>query len=123
MPDTALIATLRGRRILLVEDDYIMAQDLAAELQGAGVEVLGPVPDIGSALALLDAGPTPDGAILDINLGGEMIYPLVDTLQDRNIRFVLATGYEAWSIPERYRNLPRLEKPLSLRQIAEALGA
>ena len=123
MPDTALIATLRGRRILLVEDDYIMAQDLAAELQGAGVEVLGPVPDIGSALALLDAGPTPDGAILDINLGGEMIYPLADTLQDRNIRFVLATGYEAWSIPERYRNLPRLEKPLSLRQIAEALGA
>ena len=108
MPDTALIATLRGRRILLVEDDYIMAQDLAAELQGAGVEVLGPVPDIGSALALLDAGPTPDGAILDINLGGEMIYPLVDTLQDRNIRFVLATGYEAWSIPERYRNLPYL---------------
>lgn len=123
MPDAALTATLRGRRILLVEDDYMMAQDLANELQGAGVDVLGPVPDIRGALALLDAGPAPDGAILDINLGGEMVYSLADTLQERDIRFVFATGYEGWSIPERYRNLPRLEKPLGLRQIAEVLVA
>lgn len=121
MPDTAPITALRGCRILLVEDDYMVARDLAADLQGAGAEVLGPVPDIRSALDLLDAGAAPDGAILDINLGGEMVYPLADSLLDRRVPFVFATGYEAWSIPERYRTLPRLEKPLSLRQIAEML--
>ena len=123
MPDAALIAALRGRRILVVEDDYMMAQDLATELQDAGVDVLGPVPNIRGALSLLDTSPAPDAAILDINLGGEMVYSLADTLQERCIPFVFATGYEAWSIPEQYRHLPRIEKPLSLRQVAAALGA
>lgn len=122
MTDAASISALRGWRLLLVEDDYMIAQDLEAELQGAGVEVLGPVPDIQGALDLLEAGPAPDGAILDINLGGEMVYPLADILQERNIPFVFATGYEAWSIPERYRNLPCREKPLNVRQIAEVLA-
>lgn len=122
MADTPPITALRGRRILVVEDDYMMAHDLAGELQAAGAEVLGPVPSIGAALQLLDSRPAPDGAILDINLGGEMVYPLADILQDRGIRFVFATGYEAWSIPERYRDLPRLEKPLNLHQVAEALA-
>lgn len=122
MTDAASISALHGRCILVVEDDYMVALNLATELQGAGVEVLGPVPDIQGALNLLDAGPAPDGAILDINLGGEMVYPLADILQDRAIPFVFATGYEAWSIPERYRSLPRQEKPLNLRQIAEVLA-
>jgi len=100
----------------------MVAQDLAAELQGAGAEVLGPVPEIQGALDLLRAGPAPDAAILEINLGSEMVYPLTDILQDRHIPFVFTTGYEAWSIPERYRSLPRQEKPLNLQQIAQALA-
>lgn len=123
MADAAPGAPLHGRRILVVEDDYMMAQDLAAELQGAGAEVLGPVPDVQSALDLLDAGSVADGAILDINLGGDLVYSLAEALQDRRIPFVFATGYEGWSIPERYRSLPRLQKPLDLRRIAELLGA
>ncbi|WP_210529792.1 response regulator [Rubellimicrobium arenae] len=122
MAEPVAHVTLQGRRILLVEDDYLMAQDLQAELEDAGALVLGPVPDIEGAMDLLNTSPAPDAAVLDINLGCDMVYPLVYTLRERLIRVVFATGYEAWSIPERYRDLPRLEKPLSVRQIAEALN-
>lgn len=122
MTDAANICSHCRRRILLVEDDYLIAHDLACELQAAGVAVVGPVPDIQGAVDLLDAGPAPDAAILDINLGGVMVYPLADILRNLRIPFVFVTGYGTCTIPERYRCQPRLEKPVALRGVAEALG-
>lgn len=113
-------SALRGWRVLVVEDDYLIASDLKAELKGAGAEVLGPVPDLAGAMALL--GSAPDGAILDVNLGGEMVFPLADELRERRIPFVFATGYECGSIPERYARHPCLEKPLAVRDVARALA-
>jgi CheY-like chemotaxis protein len=112
---------LQGRRILLVEDDYITAFDLKAELEGLGAEVLGPVSDLEGALEVLAKGPGPDTALLDINLGGEMVFPLADRLQERHIPFIFTTGYDGWALPEPYADLPRLEKPLDMRQLAQAL--
>ncbi|WP_210529587.1 response regulator [Rubellimicrobium arenae] len=120
-PNTAS-RLLRGRRILVVEDDYITAEDLAMELASLGAEVIGPVPDLAGAFELLAADPPPHAAILDINLGGEMVFPLADRLRDRAIPFVLATGYEEWAIPEPYVRMPRFEKPLNIRQVASALA-
>lgn len=122
MADPRPMPSLRGRRILVAEDDYITAHGLKAELEDAGAEVLGPAADLDGALSLLAAGPAPDAAILDIDLDGTMVFPLAEALRRGGIPFVFATGYDDWAIPARYAGLPRLEKPLDVRQLVRALA-
>jgi CheY-like chemotaxis protein len=127
MPDSSLFGTqitssLRGRRVLVVEDEYMLAEDLRADLERQGAEVMGPVASVADALELLRQGPAPTMAILDINLGGEMVYPVGDALRTRGVPFLFATGYDPWSIPEAYRDVPRAEKPVELRQTIPRLG-
>lgn len=115
--------SLRGRRVLVVEDEYMLAEDLRCELEGAGAAVLGPVPSVADALALLARGPPPDAAILDVNLGGEMVFPVAEALRERGVPFVFATGYDAWSLPPAYAQVPRCEKPFDVgRCLASLLG-
>ena len=108
-------------QVLVVEDDYITAEDMKAELETTGAVVLGPVPDMAGALDLLASAPPPDVAILDVNLGGEMVFPLADRLSEQRIPIVFSTGYECSAIPEPYARHPCLEKPLDMRQVARAL--
>ena len=109
-------STLRDRRVLIVEDDYILAEDLREQLLSCGAVVMGPVAAVADALALLEAGPAPDMAVLDIGLGdNETVYPVADALRARGIPFVFATGYDAWLIPDAYAAVPRAEKPIGLR--------
>ena len=121
MPDPFSASPLRDRRILVVEDEYMMADDLQYELEKAGAEVIGPVPSVADALRLLATEEVIDGAILDVNLRGEKAYPVADVLRERAIPFVLATGYETWSLPEAYKDVPRCEKPVDLRHLARTL--
>ena len=107
--------------MLVVEDDYFLAEDLSAALGETGAEVLGPVPDLESALSLLAHGPAPTAAILDIKLQGERVYPLADALRERAIPFVFATGYEAAAIPEAYAAVPRCEKPYGAERCLQLL--
>ncbi len=107
--------SLRGRRVLIVEDDYLIAEDLREQLLSCGAVVLGPVACVADALALLEDGAAPDMAILDIGLGGGKVYPVADALRRRGIPFVFATGYDSWSIPSAYADVPRTEKPVALR--------
>ncbi len=112
---------LKGRRILVVEDDYFLAEDMRTDLERAGAEVIGPVPRLKQALDLLAQGGRLDGAVLDINLGGEMVYPLADALRERGVPFVFATGYEEKNIPTRYADVPWHPKPVAPRTVARAL--
>lgn len=112
--------SVRGSRVLVVEDEYMMAQDLREALERQGAVVLGPVPSVPDALDLLRTGPAPDLAILDINLQGEMAYPVADALRARDIPFLFTTGYDAEDIPPAYADVPRAEKPIELRPIKEA---
>ena len=127
MPETAsptgarTVSSFRGRCILVVEDEYLLAEDLREELEQQGAEVLGPVSNVADAMELLRQGPAPDMAILDINLGGETVYPVADTLRAQGIPFIFATGYEPWSIPDAYKNVPRVEKPVEVRQVTSKL--
>ncbi len=108
-------SSLQGLRVLVVEDEYLIAEDLCEELRSCGAEVMGPASCVADALALLEAGPAPDLALLDIGLGGEKVYPVADALRGRGIPFVFATGYDGWSIPTGYADVPLRQKPVGLR--------
>ena len=112
---------MTGLRILVVEDEYLLAHTLEEELRNAGHAVVGPYGDraTGTRAARREAF---DLAILDINLGGEMAYPLADELIARKVPFLFLTGYGTLNMPERFRACPRVSKPYEpkhlLREIA-----
>ncbi len=113
---------LRGRRIVLVEDEYMLASELADELAELGAVVLGPVGTLAEALALIGAQPQLDGGIIDMNLGGEMAYEVADLLIGRGVPLVLTTGYDLSALPSRYSHVARCEKPVDLTRVMKALG-
>jgi len=114
------LSQLAHKRVLVVEDDFLVAMDIVRALERAGAEVIGPAPAVDAALNALDQT-APDGAILDINLGGEMAFPVADALLARGVPFVFATGYDAQVIPSRFIHVKRCEKPMASEQICAAL--
>ena len=116
------IGILRGRRILVAEDEYFIADEVAEALAEAGAEVVGPAATVEAAQALARAEERLDGAVLDANLGGAMIWPVLDALTARGVPVVLATGYDAGVIPKAHADLPRCEKPVAARDVLRALA-
>ncbi|UCI06311.1 response regulator [Mesorhizobium sp. B1-1-8] len=112
----------KPRTILVVEDEYFIASEIALALEKRGMRVLGPVARLDDALSIL-ADSHPSGAVLDVNLRGEMVFSLAAELEARNISFVFATGYDARAIPERFRNVPCWEKPFDSKTLAAFLSA
>jgi CheY-like chemotaxis protein len=109
---------LKGFRLLVVEDEYLVAADLTASLESLGAEVIGPAASVEEALSLLDTnGGRLDGAVLDINLQNERVYPVADVLTARGIPFVFTTGYDAAAVPTAYAWAPRCEKPVDKTQL------
>jgi DNA-binding response OmpR family regulator len=113
---------LTHTRILIVEDEYFLADDLNHALSDAGAQVLGPIPTVDDARAFIAGEANIDAAILDINLHGEMVFPVADTLADRGIPFAFTTGYDQAAVPERFAGVPRIEKPFKGARIASILG-
>ncbi len=114
-------ATPARFRVLVVEDEYFVADDLALAFEELGAEVVGPVPTRDKALAVLDSGTAIDVAVLDINLQGEAAFPVADALIERGIPFVFATGYGPSAVPAAYEGVPRWEKPFDSTKLAQAL--
>ena len=114
---------LRGRRLLVVEDEYMIAASLARGLEGGGAEVAGPAGSVRDALALVEVeGERLDGAVLDINLRDERVYPVADALVARGVPFIFLTGYDARVIPDAYAGVPRCEKPVSSALLSRMLS-
>lgn len=106
----------------MVEDDYYVASDTAAALRGAGAEVLGPCPTEEDALHLLDEE-TPTAVVLDLNLGGGgPRFEIAHKLVERRVPFVFLTGYDTDMIPDELTDVVRLQKPIALRHIIEAVS-
>lgn len=119
MPGTE-ISSLGGCRILLVEDEYFLADDLTRALSAAGAEILGPINDAGEALQVVCEARI-DGAVLDINVRGTMIYAVAEELRRRAAPFVFATGYDKGAIPAQFADVPRWEKPFDPQALVRML--
>jgi DNA-binding NarL/FixJ family response regulator len=119
---TTASSSLEGLRILLAEDEGLIALELETVLQGFGCEVVGPVSRVGDVLREAERGGL-DGALLDVNLRGEQIFAILPRLTELKLRIVITSGYDdATLFPEAFRSLPRLAKPFgerSLQQICE----
>ena len=102
---------LANRRILLAEDEGLIALDVEAMLQGFGCEVVGPLSDLEDILLAIQAQPF-DGALLDVNLRGRQVFDILPEFINRNIPVVLTSGYDDASLfPQPFRALPRISKP------------
>jgi len=99
-----------GFVVLVVEDEYFIANEISEALQEVGANILGPVGKLDEALRLIEAHRI-DAVVLDINLRGELAFSVGDELAARGIPFVFATGYDPLIIPQRHRNVSRWEKP------------
>lgn len=113
---------LRGKAVLVVEDEYFIAQDLRAALEAAGAIVVGPVADPDAALTLVSGTPV-DAAMLDINLLGAINFSVADRLAAQGIPFVFATGYETATVPAGHAGVPLWRKPYDAQEVVAALAA
>ena len=109
---------LKDVRVLVVEDEYLLAEDLRDVLQAAGAAVIGPFPTVSEAIDYLRAGAEPDIAILDVNLRGANIFPVAEALDARQIPFIFTTGYEQEYVPEQFSQAAHLEKPVAAAKVA-----
>lgn len=109
------------RRVLVVEDDYFVADSLALALQAHGIDVIGPVANVEAALDLIAQDERIDGAILDVNLKGELVFSVGEVLRTRGVPFVFTTGYDASSIARHAGGAMCFEKPVAPAQLIDAL--
>ena len=114
-----MTASLEGVRVLLVEDEYLVASLMEEVLETAGCIVTGPIPRLAEAVDAADHERC-DAAVLDVNLAGERIYPVADILSRRNIPFVFVTGYGV--LPGEYAKRPRLCKPFKMADLLDTLS-
>ena len=112
---------LRDRRILVVEDEYLIAMSLQDALETAGSIVVGPAPSVDKALQTIDSESHIDAAVLDVNLGGALSYGVADKLIARKIPFVFTSGYEDNVLRSRYFGVKNCPKPYLFQAIEEAL--
>ena len=103
---------LDGRSILIVEDDYMLAEELAETVRSAGGHTAGVVPDVEGALTLLDSGVRVDGALLDIKLGEEVSFPIAEVLRARGVPVIFISGYDDWFVPGELDEIPLYRKPM-----------
>ena len=120
--DRSRESALKGAKVLILEDEYFLADDLARALRKAGAEPVGPVNTVQEAEELV-AREAPDAAILDLNLRGEIASEFVQRLATTDVRCVIVSGYATDAFPELVCNAPRLEKPISPASVMSSLAA
>ena len=114
---------LADRRILIVEDESLVAMLLETILEDMGCVTVGPIASIDEALTLLADAPALDGALLDVNVAGREIFPVAETLKARGVPFVFSTGYGQGGLPDAWRDHPTIQKPFTESAVQQALMA
>lgn len=111
-----------GHKVLVVEDEVLIAMVLEDILDMLGCTVVGSAATLAEAGGFADAGGF-DVAVLDVNLGAEPVYPLADRLVDAGVGVIFATGSHRDSLPERFAACPVMEKPYAFAAVERALGS
>lgn len=112
---------LSGRRVLIVEDRYLIASALESDIIRMGGVVAGPASSVGAAHDILSAE-TVDLALLDVNLEGESVFPVAERLVGQDTPFLFVTGYDDWEWPATWADRPRIAKPVSARALEAKLS-
>jgi CheY-like chemotaxis protein len=110
----------RPHSVLIVEDDVLLGMAIGVCVEDAGYAVAGLARSVDAALATL-SHETVDAALLDVNLQGELVYPVANALAERGVPFVFVTGHPAGDIPEKHRHRPVVPKPYYDAAICAAL--
>ncbi|MGE7369057.1 response regulator [Neorhizobium sp. NPDC001467] len=122
MDNSIYLSLFAGKHILIVEDEYFLADETRQKLEQLGAIVVGPAANVQDALDLI-ASSKIDGAILDVHLGDEFVFPVAEELEQADVPFVFATGYDPEVIPARFAGFALSGKPTELGKIAVALFA
>ena len=111
---------LQGVRILIVEDEFLLAMDIESAIREEGGEVVGPVVNLEEAVATAGREEL-NAAVLDLNLRGKMSYPVAKVLDRRHIPFLFSTGYSQNRLPSEFQRRPCLRKPFTWLALTTAL--
>jgi two-component SAPR family response regulator len=109
-------------RVVVVEDEAVIALELDFALSSAGGQVIGPFSSVSSALDAIRQE-APDAAVLDVTLGGETAYPVADALRAAGVPFVWVTSYSEDALPERHRSAPLVCKPFGSESLIGAVAS
>ena len=110
-----------GRRILVVEDEFLIRMLLEDMLTDLGYELVGVAGRVDEATEMAKSKDF-DLAILDVNLDGHDVYPVADLIAKRGVPFMFVTGYGGRGLPDSYRGRPTLQKPFQLDELKKMLG-
>lgn len=112
---------MKSSKVMIVEDEALVAMMVEDMLEDLGCEIAGSFGAVDDALAWLSSGaPSPDGAVLDVNIGGEMVFPVAEQLRQRGVPFVFATGYG--DLPRKgFESIEVLAKPIDAGALRKAV--
>lgn len=115
-------SALEHKRVLVVEDEFLLADEIAEWLSARGAQPVGPAGTIAAARRLLGSEPQIDAAILDISLRGELVFPVALDLHERGIPLLFASAYATEvEYPPEVKDKPRLGKPFAEAQLIDAV--
>jgi CheY-like chemotaxis protein len=114
------MTVLKDRRVLVVEDESLVAMLLETMLEDMGCLTVGPASSVEEGLRLVGEEQM-DAALLDVNVGGTPVFPVAEALEARGIPLVFSTGYGEGGLPENWRGRPTVQKPFTEAVIRDAL--
>ena len=112
---------IAGRRVLIVEDESLVAMLLETILEDMGCTPVGPAATVEDGLRMAGDGEPVDAALLDVNVAGKQVFPIAEALKARGVPFVFSTGYGEGGLPDEWRGQPTLQKPFTEAAVREAL--
>jgi DNA-binding NtrC family response regulator len=115
-----VVAELRGKRVLVIEDSPVVAEFAAEALASLGCEVVGPARNMAVARELANSAEV-DVALVDVRIRGEKSFAVCPILNRRGVPFVLTSGYADWAVPQEWAGRPQLPKPYKVKDLEVAL--
>lgn len=113
---------LRGRRVMVLEDDVLIAMDMEDFLLAEGCQVVGPISNVEAALETVETGEL-DGAVVDLNLRGELSVPVIEALKSRGLPVIVCSGYaELTGVQDMLKDVPMVPKPCDFQALSRLLA-